>query len=353
MCGWCWRGKRRGGHPGCGCCWSMNVSKCCSQDEQQSNIQVTLNVLRVDLGSQRQGVHQELAQSRAGLGLLIQNVAHVVGDTLNHLEDLLNGALQRLNVGLQHLRTVLSFLGSRNQLETTALGLAVLDLVRNGDEQAAIGSALGGDTNGCRDVCLGLNVLSGHGGDGQVDGGVGPGAVALLAVEVLDEGGEGVQVGRGGVPAEQDLLGVCAKVQLQHLLLVVHVDLDLLLGLGVGDSVAVADLDFCAIFRTNTEQSTDNALLVLGSAERVVEDCENGLGLDADVQRSGRGLGADLNGAQRAGKVQERVLSHDCVGDVSLPSSISITLSLWENARNFSATASSELLPPSRSPTRT
>lgn len=319
---------RQGEHLGCGCCCET-VSERYTRYRQGQNIQVTLDILSVDLGSQRKSVHEELTQSRAGLGLLVQNVADVVGDTLNHLENLLDGALQRLNVGLQHLRTVLSVLCARDQLETAAVSLAVLDLVGNGNEQAAVGSALSGNTNGSRDVGLGLDVLSGNGGDSQVNGGVGPGAVALLAVEVLDEGGEGVQVGRGGIPAEEDLLGVCAEVQLQHLLLVVHVNLNLFLGLGVGNGVAVADLDFGSIFRANTEKGADNALLVLGSAERVVEDCENGLGLDADVQRSGRRLGADLNGAQRAGEMEERVLSHDCVGDVSLPSSTQNTLSLW------------------------
>ena len=319
---------RQGEHLGCGCCCKKIVSERYTIYRQGQNIQVTLDVLSVDLGSQRKSVHQELSQSRARLGLLVQNVADVVRDTLNHLENLLDGALQRLNIGLQHLRTVLSVLCARDQLETAAVSLAVLDLVGNGNEQAAVGSALGGDTNGSRDVGLGLNVLSRYSGDSQVNGGVGPGAVALLAVEVLDEGGEGVQVGRGGIPAEENFLGVCAEVQLQHLLLVVHVDLDLLLGLGVGNGVAVADLDFSSIFRADTEKSADNALLVLGSAERVVEDCENGLGLDADVQGRGRGLGADLNGAQRAGEMEERVLGHGCVGEVSLPSSTSITLSL-------------------------
>ena len=68
----------------------------------------------------------------------------------------------------------------------------------------------------------------------RVDGGVGPGAVALLAVEVLDEGREGVEVGAGGIPAHKDFAGVGAQVQGEHLLLVVHVDLDLLGRLGVG-----------------------------------------------------------------------------------------------------------------------
>jgi hypothetical protein len=98
-----------------------------------------------------------------------------------------------------------------------------------------------------------------------------PCSVALLAVEVLNEGGEGVQVAACRIPSDEDFTGVCAKVQSKHLLLVVHVDLDLLGRLGVGDSVTVADLDFGAIFTAGSEKSTNDALLVGGAAERVVE----------------------------------------------------------------------------------
>lgn len=111
-----------------------------------------------------------------------------------------------------------------------------------------------------------------------MDGGVWPCAVALLAVEVLDEGGEGVEVAAGGVPADEDFAGVCAEVEGQHLLLVVHVDLDLLGGFGVGDGVAVADLDFGAILAAGAEEGADDALLVGGAAEGVVEYGEDGLG---------------------------------------------------------------------------
>ena len=98
-----------------------------------------------------------------------------------------------------------------------------------------------------------------------------PCSVALLAVEVLNEGGEGVEVAAGRIPANEDLAGVCAEVEGEHLLLIVHVYLDLLGGFRVRDGVAVADLDFGAIFAAGTEQSANDAFLVDGAAERVVE----------------------------------------------------------------------------------
>lgn len=110
-----------------------------------------------------------------------------------------------------------------------------------------------------------------------MDGGMGPGAVALLAVEVLDEGGKGVEVAARRIPANQHLPGVCAQVEGEHLLLVIHVDLDLLGGFRVGDSVAVADLDFGAIFAAGAEESANYTFLVGGAAERVVEYGEDGL----------------------------------------------------------------------------
>lgn len=259
--------------------WLLLQAVSISRSNQgKGNIQVALNVCRVDLRRQRQGIHEELAKGAGRLGLLVQNVVDVVGNALKHLQDLLNGALQGLDVGQDGLLTALAVLGGGDELQTALLRLAILDLVGHGNEQAAVGGALGGDTNGSGDVGARLDVLAGLGGDGQVHGGVGPSAVALLAVEVLDQGGEGVELGRGSIPADQDLAGVGAQVQLQHLLLVVHVDLDLLLGLGVGDGVAVADLDFGAILAADSEQGADDALLVGIAAQRVVEDGEEGLG---------------------------------------------------------------------------
>jgi hypothetical protein len=145
------------------------------------------------------------------------------------------------------------------------------------DKEARVGGALSGDSNGGGDVCLGLNVLAGDCRDSQVDGGVWPCAVALLAVEVLDKGGEGVEVAAGRIPTNKDFAGVCAEVQGEHLLLVVHVDLDLLGRLGVGDGIAVADLDLGAVFAAGAEEGADDAFLLGRTAEGVVEDGEDGL----------------------------------------------------------------------------
>lgn len=188
-----------------------------------------------------------------------------------------DGSLELVEVSGNLLCPVLAVLCGRDELQAGLLGLAVLDLVGNRDEQARVGGALCGDTNGGRDVCPRLDLLAGLCGKRQVDCGVGPCAVALLAVEILDEGGEGVQVAAGRVPADKDFAGVGAEVQSEHLLLVVHVDLDLLGRLGVGDGIAVADLDLGAVFAAGSQQSADDALLVGGAAERVVEDGEDGL----------------------------------------------------------------------------
>jgi hypothetical protein len=128
--------------------------------------------------------------------------------------------------------------------------------------------------------------------------GVWPGSVALLAVEVLDKGGEGVQVAAGRVPANEDFAGVCAEVKGKHLLLVVHVHLDLLGRLGVGDGIAVADLDFSAIFAAGAEEGANDAFLLGGAAEGVVEDGEDGLFIVCQrVKDAGSHCGCRIPGA--------------------------------------------------------
>lgn len=244
---------------------------------ESGGVQVALNVCSIDLGSKGQGVHEELAECARRLCLLVQHVVDVIRHALEQLQDLLRRALQGLNVRQHDLAPVLAVLGARNQLQATLLRLAVLDVVGNGDEGAAVGGALGGDANRGRNVGTGLDVLAGDVGDGQVNGGVWPGALALLRVKVLDEGGEGVELGAGRVPADEHLARVGAQVQRQHLLLVVHVDLDLLLRLRVRHGVAVADLNFGAILAAYTQQSSDDALLFGIAAKRVVEDGEEGL----------------------------------------------------------------------------
>lgn len=258
-------------------CALLQAVSLCFQGEAGFNVQVALDVGGVDLGGQAEGVHQELAQGGRGLGLLVEDVVDVVGDALKHVEDVADGVLQLVQVGGNVRGPVLAVLGGGDELEARLLGLAVLDLVGHGDEQARVGGALGGDANGGGDVGARLDLLAGLCGDGQVDGGVGPCAVALLTVEVLDEGGEGVEVAAGGVPADEDLAGVGAQVQGQHLLLVVHVDLDLLGRLGVGDGIAIADLDLGAVFAAGAQQGADDALLVGGAAQRVIEDGEDSL----------------------------------------------------------------------------
>lgn len=241
------------------------------------NIQVALNVSRLNLGGKSKSVEEELAHSGGGGGFLVDHRLDVAGDTVDHGDNLLNSALERIDVGGNGSGTVLSVLGVGDRLETALIGLGVAELVGNGDESGAVGSALGGDTNGSGDISPGLEVLAGLSGDSQVDSGVRPCAIALAAVEVLDEGGEGVELGGSGVPANQNLAGVGLQVEGEHLLVIFHVDLDLVLSLGVADGEGGSDLNLASILGSCSQQSTDDALLIGIAAERVVENGENGL----------------------------------------------------------------------------
>lgn len=110
--------------------------------------------------------------------------------------------------------------------------------MRDLDKQAALRGSLGVDCHGSADVASRLDVLAGFRGDGHVDGGVGGGSSFCAGEEVLDQGAEAVQLGRGGVPSEEDLAGGSLECQGQHVLLVFHVHLDLILLFGVGDGKA-------------------------------------------------------------------------------------------------------------------
>lgn len=210
-------------------------------------IQVLLNIGRLHLRSQSESVQQELTHGGGSGGLLVDHRLNVARHPVDHAQNLLNGTLQSLNISSDASRALLSVLGIGNGLQTTLVGLAVSELVRDGDEGGAVGSTLGGDTNGGGDVGAGLEVLASLGGHCKVNGGVRPCAVALAAVEVLDQGGEGVELGGSGVPADQHLARVGLEVQGQHLLVVLHIDLDLVLGLGVAHGEGGAHFDLTSI----------------------------------------------------------------------------------------------------------
>jgi hypothetical protein len=302
---------------------------------REKNVQVPLDIGGFDLGRQSQGVQQELTQRRGRGSLLVNDGLDVAGDTVDHAEDLLNGALEGLNVSEEVGGALLGVAGGGNGLQTTLFGLAVADLVGHGDEGGAVGGSLGGDTDGGRDVGAGLDVLAGLSGHGEVDGRVGERAVALAAVEVLDQGGEGVQLGRRGVPTHQDLLGVGLEMQGEHLLLIFHIHLDLVRRLRVSDSKGAANFHLGAILRPGSEKRTDDTLLIGVATKGVIEDREEGLplsarelgrlkfatylGLNHDVQRGSRRGRPDGHGAQRTSEMQEGIsCSHGevCEGDM-------------------------------------
>jgi hypothetical protein len=255
----------------------QGISRVIRIESERVNVQVALNVGGLDLGGQGKSVKQELAHGGGSGSLLINDRLNVTRNTVNHRDDFLNRTLQRLNVRGNASGALLGILGVGNGLETALVGLAVSELVGDGNEGGAVGSTLSGNTHGGGNVGAGLEVLSRLGGNSQVDSGVRPCAVTLAAVKVLDQGGEGVELGRGGVPTDEDLAGVGLQVQGEHLLVVLHVDFDLVLGFRVAHGERGAHLNLTSIFRSRSEQSSNNTFLVGVAAKRVVEDREDGL----------------------------------------------------------------------------
>lgn len=122
-------------------------------------------------------------------------------------------------------------------------------------------------------------------------GGVRKRALTLLPVEILNQSAESIELAGGRVPTNQNFFGGGFEMEFEHAFLVVHVYFDLFGGFGVGDCVAVADVNFGAIFGADAEEGADYTLLVGGTAGGVVEDREEGLGLDVDCYGGGGLLG--------------------------------------------------------------
>ena len=104
------------------------------------------------------------------------------------------------------------------------------------------------------------------GGDGEVDGGVRVGAFVGGGVVVLDEGGVHVEVGVGGVPADEDLSGIGAEVEREHSFLILNVDFYCIVFVdGVADGEGGVDGDGGIggrVFAAGAEEGADDTLLV-------------------------------------------------------------------------------------------
>src|SRR5690606_36188360 len=99
------------------------------------------------------------------------------------------------------------------------------------------------------------------------------------------KGREGVELERGGVPAEKALPGASLEGEGKHVLLVVDVDFDLVLVLRVGDRETRPHLDFGSVFRAHSHEGSDDALrLSVASiaAYGMIKDRKDDLRLNVD-----------------------------------------------------------------------
>lgn len=222
-------------------------------------VEVVLDGRRVNLGGEGQIVHQVLAQGLIGVALLVQNLAHIPTRPLQQVLGLGQSCGQRLDVGDKRRGAVLVVGGASDSLEGGAVSVAGRKLVRNLNEETRLGSALRVDGGGRGDVALGFDVFARLGGDGQVHGWVGKRARLRGGEEVLDEGGEGVELERGGIPAQQGLAGRGLEREGQHRPLVLHVHFDLVLILDVRNREAVSYLNLRAVLGAHADQGANDA----------------------------------------------------------------------------------------------
>lgn len=122
----------------------------------------------------------------------------------------------------------------------------------------------------------------------------------LLRVEVLDQCRVRVEVGSRRVPetrrfsvilryaqhyspADDNLLRIHLVVQLVHRPMVLHIYSNLFVRLAMENGKGRSD--FYLVIIPDTEQSSNDTVLSIGSAEVVVEDGEEGNGVDGDIGR--------------------------------------------------------------------
>ena len=78
----------------------------------------------------------------------------------------------------------------------------------NWKEKAGVGSTVRGEPNRRGNIRSDFDVLTWSSREGEVHGGVREGASLGRGIEVLDQGGEGVEDGRGGIPSYEDFTRV-------------------------------------------------------------------------------------------------------------------------------------------------
>ena len=83
----------------CALLWQVTLAEGERYKWGDGDVQITLNVDGLNLWRQAEGVHEELSQRRRRLGLLVQDVVNVVGDALEHVQDVCDGALQGIEIG--------------------------------------------------------------------------------------------------------------------------------------------------------------------------------------------------------------------------------------------------------------
>lgn len=179
-----------------------------------------------------------MADNVIGLLVFVKNTVDPLACSVKKADSLLDRSSKTLDIGDERGCSGLGVLCAGDGLESASVGVTIEDLVRDLDEEAAVGSTLSVDSNGSADVASRLNILARLGRDGHVNSGVGESAGVRAAEEVLDEGAEAVELVRSGVPAEQGLATVGLEGQGKHVFLVLDIDLDLVLLLGVGDGKA-------------------------------------------------------------------------------------------------------------------
>jgi len=222
------------------------------------------------------------------------------GDFLEYNVDLLEHVLDGVVHGGAHLVSELEVAGLGRRRDERLVGLTKLNArLDRCENTVTIVAILRGRVDRQRDVRGHIDAGTLR-IDGQMHRRVRERAI-FTAVEVVNEAGHVVELGRGGVPTNDLVFRVSALEEVKHLRVVVNMDRDFTIVLRERDDVGCLHIDLLAVLAAETKQSADDAAVVVLGAHGVLEHLEQRLRAHIDF------LGVLYAGPRRARR-EKRVL---------------------------------------------
>src|SRR5579862_531797 len=115
------------------------------------------------------------------------------------------------------------------------------------NEQTTIRCSLWCHPDRCRDVSSRLNITAGSSRHSKMNCWMREGTVPLRTVEVLNKSRKGIKFARRRIPPDEDFPWIRFKMECEHVLMIIHIDLNLLHSFAMAHRIAIPDFHFAAI----------------------------------------------------------------------------------------------------------